>query len=120
VSDEELLELFERACCTIVPSLREGYGIVVGESVSAGTPVVVANNPENLATNLVEQGVNGFVVDPSTRGMSEGILETIAAGESLRRSTAAWSIEFSPERNINRSTDQMAQRLSQFGRQRSR
>jgi glycosyltransferase involved in cell wall biosynthesis len=118
VSDEELRNLFARASCTVIPSLREGYGIVVAESVSAGTPVVVADNPENLATSLVESGVNGFVVDPSVRGMSQGIVAAVAAGFALRRSTAEWSAQHSKKKSMDRSADEMVERLSAFARNR--
>jgi glycosyltransferase involved in cell wall biosynthesis len=118
ISDEELRNLFARASCTVIPSLREGYGIVVAESVSAGTPVVVADNPENLATSLVESGVNGFVVDPSIRGMSQGIVAAVAAGFALRRSTAEWSAQHSKKKSMDRSADEMVERLSAFARHR--
>jgi glycosyltransferase involved in cell wall biosynthesis len=116
VSDDELFNLFAQASCTIVPSLREGYGIVVAESVSAGTPVVVADNPENLATHLVESGVNGFVVEPTVHGMAQGIVDAIDAGEALRRSTAEWGVTYSATKSIDRSADEMVERLSTFAR----
>jgi glycosyltransferase involved in cell wall biosynthesis len=114
VSDEDLPHLFANASCTVVPSLREGYGIVVAESVSAGTPVVVADNPENLATSLVKSGINGFVVDPSIHAMAEGIVAVIVAGSPLRRSAAEWSVQNSAEKSMDRSANEMVERLSTF------
>ncbi len=116
VSDEELQQLYEQASCTILPSFREGYGIVVAESMSAGTPVVVADNPENLATALVEPGVNGLVVEPSVRGMAQGVVSAIVAGDSLRHSTREWSAQFSATKSIDRSADEMLARLTTFAR----
>ena len=49
------------AACLLLPSLREGYGLVVVEAVARGTPAVVVDGPDNAATELVEPGVNGFV-----------------------------------------------------------
>jgi glycosyltransferase involved in cell wall biosynthesis len=114
VSDEELLNLYQRAACTLIPSLREGYGLVVGESVSVGTPVVVANNRENLATTLVESGINGFVVEPTIDAMAEGIIAAVTAGDSLRQSSFDWSTRKSPLMGMNRSTEQMVERLSKM------
>lgn len=114
VSDEQLLNLYQRAACTLIPSLREGYGVVVGESVSVGTPVVVANNRENLATTLVESGINGFVVEPTIDGMAEGIIAAVTAGDSLRQSSLDWSIRKSPLMGMTRSTEQMVERLSKM------
>ena len=112
VSDEELGLLFARASCTIVPSLREGYGIVVAESISAGTPAVVADNAENLATSLIEPGINGYVVDPSVKGMADGIVAVVTAGLTLRQSTVAWSREHASTKSMNRSALQMVDRMS--------
>lgn len=111
VSDEELSELFAAASCTVVPSLREGYGIVVAESVAAGTPVVVANNPENLATSLVSPGINGVVVDASVQAMAQGIVKVIDSGASLRRSAIEWSVENSGKMSMDRSAYQMVERI---------
>jgi glycosyltransferase involved in cell wall biosynthesis len=112
VSEEELLRHYAEAACTVIPSLREGYGVVVGESVSTGTPVIVANNRENLATTLVEHGINGYVVEPTIRGMAEGIIAAINAGDPLRRSTHQWSAQKSTLMSMDRSLDQMVKRLS--------
>ncbi len=114
VSDEELGRLFSQSSCTVVPSLREGYGLVVAESVASGTPVVVANNPENLATSLVEQGVNGFVVEPSVQGMSKGILAAIDGGAALRRTTLKWSEEHSASKSMDQSAREMVRRVSKI------
>ena len=112
VSDEELTLLYGRASCTIVPSLREGYGIVVAESVSAGTPVVVANNAENLATSLIQTGVNGYVVDPTVVGMAGGIVAVVRAGTPLRESAAAWGREHALTNSMHQSALEMDARLS--------
>lgn len=116
VSDEKLRTLFANASCTVVPSIREGYGLVVAESVAAGTPVVVANNPENLATNLVEEGVNGFVVEPSVYGMARGIIAVVSSGAPLRASTYQWSIHHSAAKSMDRSANEMVERLSKLRR----
>ena len=45
VSDAELIWLYRNACFTVFPSLAEGFGLAVAESLSFGTPVVVSNYP---------------------------------------------------------------------------
>ena len=55
--------------CLVLPSRREGYGLVVVEAAALGTPSVVVRGPDNAATELVEDGKNGFVApsaDPET------------------------------------------------------
>ena len=114
LSEEDLLSTYANASCTVVPSLREGYGIVVAESVGSGTPVVVANNPENLSTSLVDNGVNGYVVEPSVEGMAEGVLSVLRGGETLRRTCAQWSAQHSASMGMAKSADEMVTRLARL------
>lgn len=90
VTDERLATLMAAAACTVVPSVREGYGLVVVESCAYGTPVVVARNPENLATTLVDEGRNGTVTAPDAAAVAAGIAAVVAAGAPLQQSTRAW------------------------------
>lgn len=43
VSDSELVAAYRQARFTVFPSLHEGYGLPVAESLSLGTPVITAN-----------------------------------------------------------------------------
>ena len=58
---EEVEHDLARALCLVLPSRREGYGLVVVEASAVGTPSVLVRDPDNAATELVEEGVNGFV-----------------------------------------------------------
>ena len=79
------------ALCMVLPSRREGYGLVVVEACAAGTPSVVVADPDNAATELIEEGVNGFVApSASPQDLAAAILRVRAAGPALRASTAAW------------------------------
>jgi len=108
VDDDELDGLFASASCTVVPSSREGYGLVVVESSAHGTPVVVAANPENLAVAHVADGVNGFVVDPTVEAIAAGIARVVAVGDALRASTIAWHRAHARTSTMAQSTAQVA------------
>ena len=79
------------ALCLVLPSRREGYGLVVVEASARGVPAVVVAGPDNAATELVEDGVNGFVAaSAEPDDLAEAIARVDEGGEELRRSTAAW------------------------------
>lgn len=55
---EELYKYYSAADALLLPSLYESFGLVVGESLSCGTPVLVSNVGEMGA--FVQEGKNGF------------------------------------------------------------
>jgi glycosyltransferase involved in cell wall biosynthesis len=91
VTEPERQETVRRGLCLALPSTREGYGLVVIEAASVATPSVVVDHPDNAATELVEDGVNG-VVAPSAEPaeLAAAILRVHDAGDALRLSTAEW------------------------------
>ena len=75
----------------MLPSRREGYGLVVVEASAAGTPSVVVRDPDNAATELVEDGVNGVVApSASADDLANAIVAVWEGGMALRESTADW------------------------------
>jgi glycosyltransferase involved in cell wall biosynthesis len=91
VDHEELMRRIAAASCLLHPSEREGYGMVVIEAVSLGTPAIVVRGSENAATELVADGVNGFVVDTAEPAeMADAIVRAVEGGSSLRASALDW------------------------------
>ena len=92
IVDGDVIEsAFRRAAVHVLPSLREGYGLVVVEAAAAGTPSIVVQGLDNASTELIEEGVNGYVAasaEPEKLGAA--IVKAIQAGEALRGSTADW------------------------------
>ncbi|HVL97129.1 MAG TPA: glycosyltransferase [Solirubrobacteraceae bacterium] len=109
VAHEELDAALARALCLLHPSRREGYGLVVVESAAAGVPVVLVAHPDNAATELVEEGVNGFIApsdDPEA--LADAIERVHAAGPALRASTADWFARNAKRLSIDTSLDVVA------------
>jgi glycosyltransferase involved in cell wall biosynthesis len=84
-------EALGHALCLLLPSRREGYGLVVVEAIARGTPAVVVAGPDNAAVEFIEEGVNGFVAaSASPADLADSILRVYRAGPGLRESTADW------------------------------
>ncbi len=91
VSAEEVRETLASAGCHLLPSAREGYGLVVIEAAACGTPSVVVDHPDNAAVELIEEGVNGAVAPSSDpQAIADAVVRVIEAGAPLRERTAAW------------------------------
>jgi glycosyltransferase involved in cell wall biosynthesis len=83
-----------RALCLLLPSRREGYGMVVVEASARGTPSIVVAGEDNAATELIVESVNGTVAASSDpHEIAEAIVRIHDAGLALRQSTAAWFAE---------------------------
>jgi glycosyltransferase involved in cell wall biosynthesis len=109
VSSQEVERALSRAMCMVLPSRREGYGLVVVEAASHGTPSVVVADPDNAAVELVEDGVNGFVA-PSVApdALAAAILRVHDGGLGLRSSTAAWFAANARRLSIEHSLETVA------------
>ena len=91
VATATVQELMGRALCMLLPSKREGYGLVVIEAASCGTPSVVVAGPDNAAVELIAEGRNGFVAASiSSAALADAIVRVEQGGAELRRSTSDW------------------------------
>ena len=72
VDNNEMCDFMRRYDVLVLPSIEDGFGIVVAEAISAGVPVVVSSNAGSA--DLVEDGVNGFVFTAADGGSLAAVL----------------------------------------------
>jgi glycosyltransferase involved in cell wall biosynthesis len=108
VPSEEVEAALTRALCMVLPSRREGYGLVVVEAASRGVPSVVVAHPDNAAVELVEDGVNGAVAaSADAAALAAAIVRVRDAGPALRHSTADWFARNARRLSIDSSLDRV-------------
>lgn len=111
VPDAELDNLMASAAVLVNPSRREGFGLVVAEAASHGTPSVVVAGEDNAAAELVVDGVNGFVAaDVGSEALGAAILAALRGGAALRSRTRAWFHEARAAQNLETSLDELLER----------
>lgn len=111
VDDAELDALMGAAAVLVNPSRREGFGLVVAEASSHGTPSVVVAGEGNASAELVNDGENGFVAaSAAPEELGAAIIRAVSGGEALRRSTAAWFTRERRERSLRRSAEEIVDR----------
>ncbi|MHB1517544.1 MAG: glycosyltransferase family 4 protein [Acidimicrobiales bacterium] len=76
IPDELIAGVMAAASCVVVPSLYEGFGLPAVEAMAVGVPLVAANR-----SSLPEVcGDAGLLVEPSARGLAEGIIAVLDGG----------------------------------------
>ena len=104
VDPEALERAMATALCVVLPSRREGYGLVVVEAAARGVPAVVVEGPDNAATELVEDGVNGTIAPSATPDdLAAALVRVHHGGPALRRSTLDWFHDNSERLSLERS-----------------
>jgi glycosyltransferase involved in cell wall biosynthesis len=109
VDGDAVQNAMRRALAHVLPSRREGYGMVVIEAAAVGTPSVVVRDPDNAAVELVEDGVNGVVAESASAvDLEAAVLRVTEAGQAMRESTADWFERNAPRASLEASLDVVA------------
>jgi len=107
VTDAELEAAYAKAAVFALPSSKEGFGIVYLEAWQHRLPVICSS--KGAAKEIVEDGVDGFVVDPEDIGLLADRLKFLlsdperakAMGESGRRKVEAHYLDPAFRRNLD-------------------
>ena len=80
----EVYSLMKSSKVFVLPSTREGFGIVPIEANACGIPVITIDHESNASKDLIIQGDNGFLCSLDEREISKKILEVISNGKDNR------------------------------------
>lgn len=81
---DDLIGYMKSSKVLVLPSTREGFGMVVIEANACGIPVVTVNHHMNAASDLVIDGVNGFKTQLETSDMASKIIKSIESHNEFR------------------------------------
>jgi glycosyltransferase involved in cell wall biosynthesis len=91
---EEVDKAMRSAMCLLLPSQREGYGLVVVEASARGTPTIVVRDPDNAATELISEGQNGLVAESAEpEVLAAAIVAVHTAGAAFVERARHWFTE---------------------------
>jgi len=100
VSAEEKIELYRKSHIVAVASVKEGWGLVVTEANSQGTPAVVYN-VDGLRDSVRDSETGLFAKTNTPNGLAEAIVKILGdkdAYEKMRHSALVWSKEITFEK----------------------
>jgi glycosyltransferase involved in cell wall biosynthesis len=108
-NEESLPDLYQQADVLMVPSLFEPWGLVVHEGLAYGLPVI-ATDQVAAADDLVESGVNGYVVAAGSHEELAAAMSSVAEWAPERwRKANAHSRETLPMYGIDRAAEAFVQ-----------
>jgi len=81
---DEVIAYMKSSKVFVLPSTREGFGIVALEANACGLPVVTVNHSRNAACDFINNET-GFVCELSAEDIAEKILIGLEMGEVMRR-----------------------------------
>jgi glycosyltransferase involved in cell wall biosynthesis len=96
VSNEERLKLMRNASLILVTSVKEGWGLIVTEANSQGTPAV-AYDTDGLRDSVQHRKTGLLVADGDFSGMGKAIIKLLASDadyNSYRAAAWEWSKSF--------------------------
>lgn len=77
---DDLIAKIKSSRLFVLPSSREGFGIIVIEAFACGIPVVTVSEKYNASQDLIDEGINGFVVRLRSEEISD-IVKMILDGD---------------------------------------
>ena len=82
---DEVISYMKSSKVFVLPSTREGFGIVALEANACGLPVVTVNHRRNAACDFIANGENGFICELSEEDIAKNILRELDEKKSMGR-----------------------------------
>lgn len=112
INEREKYSLLSRTHILINPSIREGWGLVVIEAASVGTPTV-GYNVAGLKDSVID-GKTGFLCDPNPQSCAQkvtNLLENKETYDFMSNNCINWSKKFSWDKASKQSLN-LLERIS--------
>jgi glycosyltransferase involved in cell wall biosynthesis len=76
-NDGDVYALMKSSKVFVLPSTREGFGMVVIEANACGVPVITIDHKDNAARDLIEEERNGFICQLDEKEIAKRILRIL-------------------------------------------
>ncbi|MBG9377068.1 glycosyltransferase family 4 protein [Panacibacter sp. DH6] len=96
LSNNEILQLMREHDVFVFPSLFEGFGLVITEAMSQGTPVITTEN--TIGPDFITHDENGWLIDAGSAQALEAVLDKIISNPSVIEKAGKAAMKTAAER----------------------
>ena len=79
---QQMRDLYSQASVLVLPSVEDGFGLVIGQAMACGVPVIATTNTGG--PDLITDGVDGFIVPVRDAGAIRERLEHLYRNPDIR------------------------------------
>jgi L-malate glycosyltransferase len=85
VEAKQVYRLMKSSKVLVLPSEREGFGLVILEANACGIPAITLNSKNNAAKELIDNGLNGFIAKKDSKDIAKCIEKAINKRKSMKK-----------------------------------
>ncbi len=109
VSEAELARYYRNSSVFVMPSLEDGFGMVLAQAIACGLPIVSTSNTgaEDLLRmqntepiyldNQIEEYPSGYIVPPRDDSAIASVLQLLASNPQILKQKQGAALDFQPE-----------------------
>jgi glycosyltransferase involved in cell wall biosynthesis len=112
VENREKYDLLSRAHLVLIPSMREGWGLIVTEANAMGTPVVAYD--VNGLRDSVRSGKNGMLVNDNTPESLARCASTMLTDTKVLQKFSVDALEYSRQFTWDRTVDYFSTQIDKM------
>ncbi|MDB4902316.1 MAG: glycosyl transferase family 1 [Mucilaginibacter sp.] len=109
LSHDGILKTMKEHDVLLFPSLFEGFGLVITEAMSQGTPVITTNR--TAGPDLIDHGHNGWLIEAGSTDALQESIEQILYSPSLIEKTGRAAMKTASERSWSLYGHELAKSL---------
>lgn len=109
---EEILKLMAKSDILLFPSLFEGFGLVITEAMSQGTPVITTNR--TCGPDIITDGIDGWIVETGTAQPIIKILKNIISNPEQLAVIGRAAMDTASKRPWSKYETELAESVKRF------
>jgi glycosyltransferase involved in cell wall biosynthesis len=112
LSHEGILQLMREHDVFVFASLFEGFGLVITEAMSQGTPVITTNR--TIGPDFIEHGKNGWIIEAGSTKALQHAIENILDQRHTVADVGRAAIETARKRSWDNYSNELAQSVMKY------